>query len=279
MGAAALDRREAELERRIDALLAASEVRAVPDPVAWYERVTGKHADPWQQRFMRSDAPASLLVAGRQVGKTEAVAARATYRALFWPRRVGVLSPTLRQSSIVYRRCKALLVAARATLSRVTLTELEMPHGGSIVAFPGDRPDLAIRGDTLDDLIVDEAGFVRDALITAASPTLATRPGATLTLLGTPAGQRGKFHEEWSRGDGWERTLVRSDECPRITAAFLARERRRLGPMFAQEYEGAFLSAPGALFAADDLAAMFSLPAIEGGVELLDAPREAELSF
>jgi hypothetical protein len=161
-----------------------------------------------------------------------------------------VLSPTLRQSSIVYRRCKGLLAAAGATLSRMTATELEMPHGGSIVAFPGDRPDLAIRGDTLDDLIVDEAGFVRDALITAASPTLATRPGATLTMLGTPAGQRGKFHEEWTRGEGWERTLVRSDECPRITAAFLARERRRLGPMFAQEYEGAFLSAPGALFAA-----------------------------
>jgi hypothetical protein len=212
------------------------------------------------------------------VGKTEAVAARASFRARFWGRRVGVLSPTLRQSSIVYRRCKGLLAAAGATLSRMTATELDMPHGGSIVAFPGDRPDLAIRGDTLDDLIVDEAGFVRDALITAASPTLATRPGATLTLLGTPAGQRGKFHEEWTRGEGWERTLVRSDECPRITAAFLARERRRLGPMFAQEYEGLFLSAPGALFAADDLAAMFSLPGIEG-VELLDAPRENELRF
>jgi hypothetical protein len=273
------DRRETELERRIDALLALAEERAAaPDPVEWYERVTGKRADAWQQSFVRSDAPASLLVAGRQVGKTEAVATRATHRALFRPRRVGVLSPTLRQSSIVYRRCKALLVAAGASLSRVTATELEMPHGGSIIAFPGDRPDLAIRGDTLDDLIVDEAGFVRDALITAASPTIATRPGATLTLLGTPAGQRGHFWQEWDRGDGWERTKVRSDQCPRIAAAFLARERRRLGPLYAQEYEGEFLSAPGALFAADDLAAMFSLPAVQG-VELMDAPRETELTF
>jgi hypothetical protein len=278
MALSATGRREAELERRIDALLAVHAAPVAPDPVEWYERVTGKRADRWQAAFMRSAAPASLLVAGRQVGKTEAVAGRASHRALHWPRRVGVLSPTQRQSGIVYRRCRSLLLAAGATLSRVTATELEMPHGGSIVAFPGDRPDLAVRGDTLDDLIIDEAGFVRDSLITAASPTLATRPGATLTMLGTPAGQRGKFHEEWARGEGWERTLVRSDECPRITAAFLARERRRLGPMFAQEYEGEFLSAPGALFAAGDLEAMFSLPGIEG-VELLDAPRENELRF
>lgn len=254
----------------------------VPDLVDWYERVTGKSADPWQAAFVRSDAPASLLVAGRQVGKTEAVAARASFRARFWGRRVGVLSPTLRQSGIVYRRCRGILLASGVEFSRVTLTELEMPHGGSIVAFPGDRPDLAVRGDTLDDLIVDEAGFVRDSLITAASPTLATRPGATLTMLGTPAGQRGKFHEEWSRGgDGWARVKVLSRECPRISAAFLERERRRLGPMYGQEYEAEFLSAPGALFSADALAEMFALPAV-GAVEtpeLLDAPREVELNF
>jgi hypothetical protein len=253
-------------------------VRAVPDPVAWYERVTGKRADRWQAAFVRSEAPASLLVAGRQVGKTEAVAGRATYRALFWPRRVGVLSPTLRQSSIVYRRCKGLLLPARGhpqprdghrardAARRQHRRLPRRPAGPRHPRRHAGRPD---RG----------RGRLRPRrLITAASPTLATRPGATLTMLGTPAGQRGKFHEEWARGEGWERTLVRSDECPRITAAFLARERRRLGPMFAQEYEGAFLSAPGALFAAGDLEAMFSLPGIEG-VELLDAPRETELRF
>ena len=74
---------------------------------------------------------------------------------------------------------------------------------------------------------------------------------------------------------------VLSRECPRISAAFLERERRRLGPMYGQEYEAEFLSAPGALFSADALAEMFALPAV-GAVEtpaLLDAPREVELNF
>jgi hypothetical protein len=177
----------------------------------------------------------------------------------------------------MHRRCKALLLAAQARISRVTLTEIELAGGGVIIAFPGDRPDLSVRGDTLDDLIIDEAAYVKDSMIAASSPTMATKAGATETMLGTPAGQRGQFYQEWSRGEGWERFRVKSEECPRISGAFLKRERTRLGPLYAQEYEGEFLASTGSLFAPEDLNAMFTAPFHE--VELPDAEPVRELVF
>jgi hypothetical protein len=52
-------------------------------------------------------------------------------------------------------------------------------------------------------------------------------------------------------------------ECPRISADFLARERLRLGPLFAQEYECEFMDSPNALFSAFDLDAIFNHPSTE----------------
>jgi len=118
-----------------------------------------------------------------------------------------------------------------------------------VVAFPGDRPDLSVRGDTLDDLIVDEASRVKDELIAAATPTVATKPGANITYLSSPAGQRGAFYRSWIEEDWWHKVTVTADQCSRIAPAFLARERIRLGEQIAaQEYGCRFVASPGGLF-------------------------------
>lgn len=224
--------------------------RDAPDPVAWAERVSQQSLDPWQKLLMASEHPALLLLTSRQVGKSHVVSLRAAYRALFLRRRVGILSPTLRQSGIVFRRARGWIHSERAVhIQRQTLTECEIDTGGAIVAFPGDRPDLAIRGDTLDDLIVDEASRIKDELIAAASPTVATRPGANITYLSSPAGQRGAFHKAWASEDWWHKVKVTAQECPRISPAFLARERIRLGAtLYSQEYNAEFVASAGGLF-------------------------------
>ena len=240
--------------------------RELPHPVAWAERVSGQPLDPWQQLVMCSEHPALLLLTSRQVGKSHVVSLRAAYRAQYLARRVGVLSPTLRQSSIVYRRAKSWLVGdGTAHIARQTLTELECENGGAIVAFPGDRPDLSVRGDTLDDLIVDEASRVKDELIAAATPTVATKPGANITYLSSPAGPRGAFHKAWADEDWWEKVEVPAHQCSRISPAFLARERLRLGEaIFGQEYLCRFVAAPGGIFdpqALDDIFGQVLRPA------------------
>src|SRR3954451_9156343 len=146
----------------------------LPGPPAWYEATPGRRLDPWQQAVVQSDAGRMLLVCGRQVGKTEVVSASVAHRALHLGRRIGNLIPSFRQSLIVFRRVRRLLLAAIATLTRDALGVLDLPHGGHIIAFPGDDPDKAVRGETLEELIVDEAALIRDDVIAAATPTLAT---------------------------------------------------------------------------------------------------------
>ena len=139
------------LLRRAEAALAVVECRdeapepeTPADPAAWYETLTGRALDPWQRAVLTSGSQRLLLVCGRQSGKTEVVAARAAHGALRRGRRVGILSPTYRQSLIVYRRVRRLLVLAGAEFARDTAGLLELPHGGAVLAFPGDDPDRAV---------------------------------------------------------------------------------------------------------------------------------------
>ncbi len=244
---------QAELDRRLDAAFAALRNDGLPDPVVWAERVSGKTLDPWQADFMRWNGTDALLNCARQCGKTEVVSLRAAYRARHLNRVVGCLGPTSRQTSRMFRRAKRWLINDGAEFVRDAGLELELASGGAILAFPGDRPDVSIRGDTLDDAIIDEASVIKDALIAAATPTMATREDRCIVYLSTPMGQRGAFWEAWSRQSWWHKVTVPASQCNRISEAFLERERARLGPLYAQEYECQFLAAPGSLFAVDDL--------------------------
>jgi hypothetical protein len=59
-------------------------------------------------------------------------------------------------------------------------------------------------------------------------------------------GKRGWFYEQWRDGEGYQRVKRTALDCPRISPAFLEKERTRLGPlMFAQEYMCEFVD-PGA---------------------------------
>jgi hypothetical protein len=232
-----------------------------PDPVEWAERISGTALDPWQRRVLRSGDAALLLLCPRQTGKSHVVSLLVAYLARYLDIRVGCLSPTLRQSGIIYRRAREWLRRdGSIKFIRQTAIELELPGGGCIVCFPGDRPDLSVRGDTLDVLVVDEASRVKDSLIAAATPTTATREDARIIYLSTPAGQRGDFFKAWRQQDWWAKVKVDVAECSRIKPAFLARERIRLGPLYRQEFECEFLTAPGGLFDPDRLDEIFRDP-------------------
>ena len=83
--------------------------------------------------------------------------------------------------------------------------------------------------------------------------------GGRLVCLSTPFGKRGWFYEEWAKGGAaWERYQVTAPECPRLSAEFLAEERRALGALwFGQEYLVEFRDAVDSVFRHDDIAAMF----------------------
>jgi hypothetical protein len=70
-----------------------------------------------------------------------------------------------------------------------------------------------------------------------------------LVALSTPFGQRGWFFEEWQGQGPWKRVKVPWSHCPRISAEFIAEERRALGePWVQQEYECLFTALEGLVY-------------------------------
>ena len=87
-------------------------------------------------------------------------------------------------------------------------------------------------------------------------PTLAASDG-DLWLFSTPNGKRGFFWREWAHGGAvWERISVTGPECARLSAKFLAEERRKDEPRFQREFLCQFGEVEGATFLQASIDAM-----------------------
>jgi hypothetical protein len=232
------------------------------DPSAFFEEAFASPPDDWQRTVLRSDVPRLLINAGRQVGKSTAVAARAYWTARFRaPALVLLASPSLRQSQELYRKVQGIhrVLGDNVPLEAETATTLTFSNGSRIVSLP-DSPDT-VRGYSGAALVIlDEASRISDELVAALRPTLATSGGG-LIALSTPAGRRGWWADAWV-GDAsspWQRIEVKTAECRRVPASFLEEERAALGPaLYAQEYECAFMEGPGQVFSEALIAGLFS---------------------
>lgn len=180
-----------------------------------------------------------------------------------------LLSPSLRQSSELFKKC----LAAYRNLGRPVPAEAEtaltltLENGSRIVSLPGSEG--TVRGFSgVSLLCVDEASRVLDSLYFAVRPMLAVS-GGRLVAMSTPFGKRGFFHAEWTGGQSWERYEVPATQCPRISPAFLAEERRSLGDWwYRQEYGCAFSETTDQVFSYDLVTAALStdvLPLFVGG--------------
>jgi hypothetical protein len=260
MSVAALRRELKLLREKVGEATATSP--QVDDPVAWAEQIFGFDLDGWQQGVLRSDAKRLALLCSRQSGKSEAVALLAALIG-FMGGAVIVVAPSLRQSSNLFRRMRGHLQKAGARFTRETTTEIALVGGGWATCLPGDRPSM-LRGLSLRHagqaaLLIDECAFVKEELWPVASPMLAAAPDARLVVLSTPAGPVGEFHRIWTdEASTFERITVRAADCPRISSEFLEEEKRRLGVLYAQEYECEFIASGASVFSADALAAMFA---------------------
>jgi hypothetical protein len=213
-------------------------------------RTCGLEPDPWQCDLLRCPDRQVLLNCCRQAGKSSAVAALALHTALFRPAGpVLLLSPSLRQSSELFRKVlagyRALGRPVRAT--HLTQLRLELANGARVVCLPG-REDTVRSFGGVSLLVLDEAARIPDDLYRAVRPMLAVSRGR-LVALSTPFGRRGWFYREW-HGDGpWKRVRITWKECPRLDADFIAEETRALGPDWVdQEYNAMFTAREGLVY-------------------------------
>jgi hypothetical protein len=239
------------------------------DPALLAERVA-LALDPWQREVLRSTEQQVILNISRQAGKSTASSLLALHTALYQsPALVLLLAPALRQAQELYRKVKDAWLALGQPVPTVeeSALRMELANGSRIVALPGKEATIrGYSGAAL--LLVDEASRVPDDLYQAVRPMLAVS-GGRIVLLSTPWGKRGFFFEEWVNGVGWERVRITADQCPRIPADWLARERLSLPPhVYRSEYMCEFGETLDSVFGHDDIQAAFD-PAL---VPLFDRP-------
>jgi hypothetical protein len=238
----------------------ATDLALALDPARLACATLGMDPDPWQRRVLRSMAPRILLNAARQSGKSTTVGILATHTVLYEPDSlVLLLSPTLRQSAELFKKCLAVYRSVKHPVpseSETALT-LTLENGSRIVSLPGQEAN--VRGYSgVKLLIVDEASRVPNDLYASARPMLAVS-GGRLLALSTPFGTRGWWYEAWVSSEPWERYQVPATECPRISEDFLEEERRSLGEwFFRQEYFCEFMDAETQAFRREDVDRAFN---------------------
>jgi hypothetical protein len=250
----ALRRRWARVKARLEAQ------RPVPalarDAVALWQRLYGTDPDPWQAEVLLGEAPRLCLNCSRQVGKSSVAAVLGLHTALTARALILLVSRSLRQSQELGKK---LFDAYRALGKPVSADaesrlSLELTNGSRVVCLPGN--EATIRGFSGPALvIIDEASRVPDATYHALRPMLAVSQGRLLCL-STPFGQRGWWYEAWTKGQDWRKVLITAEQCSRISAAFLAEERRTLPPwVYEQEYCGVFAANQQGAFNREDIVA------------------------
>jgi len=228
------------------------------DPVLLAQRA-GIDPDPWQKDVLRSRAAQQILLCSRQSGKSTVTALLALHTAIYQPQSlILLLSPTERQSNELLMKVKEAhrsLPDAPALLSDAA-TMMNLANGTRILALPGKEGNL--RGFSKPALLVlDEASRIPDALYYAVRPMLAVSEGR-LVLLSTPFGARGFYHQIWTQGEDWQRTMITAHDCPRIGAQWLEQERKAIGDWwFKQEYLCEFVDSVDQVFASADIQRAF----------------------
>ena len=234
------------------------------DPVKFAELI-GFKPFPYQAKLLKDRSKRIVACWGRQTGKSTTAALKALHFAFTGRgRTVLIISPSLRQSRLMFSKVRAFL-HARVLVNGRELLPLEgsvvkearsgilLSSGSRIIPLPCS-PDR-VRGFTAHMVVVDEVSFVPEELITdVLMPMLATTDGYII-LLGTPWTREHVFYRAFSgQLPGWSIHHVPSSECPLIKREFLE-EQRAIMPEadFRREYmaefveEGAYFFPPSLL--------------------------------
>jgi len=221
---------------------------------------------PGQREFLLAGARTQVLACGRRWGKTDACAVKILHCLMtFGKSQQLILAPTLEQARILFERVVSLLEA----LTEKTMKELKaglrsspypyLRFGEHKLSARSGHLGRSLRGNEATHIVVDEAAFVPESLITEiAQPMMATTRGH-LTMISTPNG-RNHFYRYFQIGQRgelgvWSRTAP-SSENPLVESQFLAIQRELVSERaFRTEYEAEFFDSSGRVFSSDGIQA------------------------
>jgi len=222
-------------------------------PVDYIEDRFSIKLDPWQRLYATTalERPRVAIAACRQSGKSTVTSGFASWILRTFPgSMVLVASKSLKQAAYFVEKIRmALAVDFDGHFVEDNKHSLMAPNGSRVVAIPAGNPDAG-RGFSPDLVILDEAAFAHENLLTVLSPSLAATNGA-IHMISSPNGPVGLFYEAVegkARSAYWSFRITHED-CPRITDDFLAAERMIMSQhQFDQEYLAKFIAPQGAFF-------------------------------
>lgn len=227
-----------------------------------------------QRDFLLHPAKFKVLACGRRWGKTDACAVQILHAlSQAAPTRHLILAPTQDQANLLFERVLALEreLPGESPPRKVRRTPYPvLEFGTHVVRARSGSLGRTLRGHEASHMVVDEAAYVPEELISeVAMPMLATSDGA-LSLLSTPHGRNHfrRFFEMGERGEHgiWSRHAP-SWESPWVSKRFLEIQRELISERaFRVEYGAEFLDSVGRVFRTDAVEACLvsRLPALEG---------------
>ncbi len=221
------------------------------DAAAFAEDLLGLTLHPYQAKILRDSSKRVLVCGGRQVGKSLMAAVKSLHHALTHRDSTTlIIAPTHRQSrnllSMVRRMVEA--AAIRRSVRKITGVKVEFSNGSRVLALPSGRWGHGIRGYSADLVILDEAAFIPEEVITrAVLPMLSARDGACW-MLSTPWDRRHFFYKAYS-SRVWSVHRVPSYLNPMISREFLEEQKEMIGgERFRAEYLAEFVDDGGSYF-------------------------------
>ncbi len=202
--------------------------------------------DPWQEKYINTEGNCFLLC-GRQSGKTAAASIKFGKRAATKAKSIILMiAYTEKQAYSLFFKTLMYLEAVyphmikRRGNDRPTKHIINLTNGSIIKCYAAGVSGDGLRGETITDLVVDEAAAMDRDVFTAITPMISIT-GGNIDILSTPRGKEGYFYE-CSLRDDYTKFYVSAEDCPRHTKAYLASERASMSELqYAQEYLVMFL--------------------------------------
>ncbi len=218
---------------------------------------------PYQLDILEYKGKDFIIVKSNKIGITETILRDMVYRGVAGDCRgymlmLGAQDERLAKENM--RRIQNIFSGSKILSPMIdglpTTTRLELVNGTVYMVVP--RRAAARRGwARMKYAFLDEAahyGLLEDEEFLSATTSRLSNTDGYLRMASTPLGQRGFFHRMCLAGDsgGTPLKVLRLTYHVALGALigqeFIDKEKSRLGPLFAQEYECAFLSNQNAAF-------------------------------
>jgi hypothetical protein len=242
-----------------------ADLQRLRDDLGYFADAIGEPLMPWQLAALRLATVVSVLLWGRQLGKSRGLAVLSLHWALTRPgNRVFILSAGEGGAKRLLAEIRRIAMASpllRGSVVDEAAMLVTLSNGSEIRCAPASSS--SIRGWQNDLLIVDEAGSpTADVVLSAALPTITAREGARVVLADTAWAAEGPFYDFAMNGLGGSpdvrtfrcvaRTVNADDpdavDAPWVTPTAVRLARESMGWRFSLEYEVTFGGASDTMF-------------------------------